>query len=120
MPYANKEKQKQAQHQSYLRNKINILSRNQVRRYKGKAFSDRVKTRLGCIDCGYDKHPAALTFDHVRGEKKKTKNGKPIDISKMYRHSLETLKDEMRKCEVRCANCHNIVTNERLLRNVNT
>jgi hypothetical protein len=62
------------------------------------------KLRRGCIDCGYNKHPAALDFDHIVGEKK-------FALSKVSR-SLEALKDEIAKCVVRCSNCHRIRTFE--------
>jgi ArsR family metal-binding transcriptional regulator len=53
-----------------------------------------------CGDCGED-NPVVLTFDHVRGEKK-------LGISDMVGRgwSLETIKAEIRKCEVVCFNCH--------------
>jgi len=55
-----------------------------------------------CIDCGNDDW-RVLEFDHVRGIKSFTisninKNGK----------SLESLKTEISKCDMRCANCHRI------------
>lgn len=64
-----------------------------------KAFLDSYKISCGCIDCGYDKHPAALHFDHVRGEKK-------FVICKAK--SIIAASEEIEKCDVRCANCHSI------------
>lgn len=53
-----------------------------------------------CVDCK-EADPLVLQFDHVRGEKKG-------DVSRMKRHgvSIEVLMAEIRKCDVRCANCH--------------
>ncbi len=53
-----------------------------------------------CIDCD-EPHPAALQFDHVRGNK-------IASVSRMLSNysSLEAIKAEIAKCEVRCANCH--------------
>lgn len=53
-----------------------------------------------CVDCG-ETDPIVLEFDHVRGEKK-------TSVSNLSRagHCLETLVDEISKCDVRCANCH--------------
>lgn len=53
-----------------------------------------------CVDCG-ETDARCLEFDHVRG--KKTTN-----ISFMLRNvcSIETIKKEIEKCDVRCANCH--------------
>ena len=35
-----------------------------------RRYLDEIKTRRGRIDCGYDNHPMALDFDHVRGNKR--------------------------------------------------
>jgi len=51
-----------------------------------------------CIDCG-EKDIVVLEFDH--------KGDKISAVSNMLsRHSLEKIKQEIDKCEVRCANCH--------------
>ena len=56
-------------------------------------------TNSPCVDCG-EKDPVVLEFDHIRD--------KLMDISKLIQNvsSLERLKDEINKCQVRCANCH--------------
>ena len=52
-----------------------------------------------CVDCG-ERDPIVLEFDHVRGKKKRNVNG-------LFRgYSWEVVEREIRKCEVRCANCH--------------
>jgi hypothetical protein len=60
-----------------------------------------------CVDCGYA-NPVALEFDHVRGTKVSS-------ISAMSSRGIipESLMEEINKCEVRCANCHRIVTAKR-------
>ena len=62
-----------------------------------------------CVDCG-NTDLRVLEFDHVRGEKK-------FNISDAARKdtwtSLLDLQNEIVKCDVRCANCHRIVTVER-------
>ena len=53
-----------------------------------------------CVDCGeYDY--AVLTFDHVRGTKKK-------DIARMIADgdSIGAIKEEISKTEIVCSNCH--------------
>lgn len=51
-----------------------------------------------CIDCG-EKDPVVLEFDHIRDKK--------WEISRMNRtRTLKQVKEEIVKCEVRCANCH--------------
>lgn len=60
-----------------------------------------------CVDCGIA-DPRVLEFDHVRGEKS-------YDVSAMVRRSMgvATIEAEVEKCDVRCANCHRIITFER-------
>tara|TARA_R110000772_G_scaffold23688_1_gene63190 strand:+ start:123 stop:527 length:405 start_codon:yes stop_codon:yes gene_type:complete len=70
-------------------------------------FINRYKSIFGkCVDCG-NEDPRVLDFDHL---KEKTMN-----VSEMKRHSLGKIKEEIRKCEVRCSNCHRIKTHERRL-----
>ena len=59
----------------------------------------------GCMDCGYNKHPAALEFDHRPGTKKSFNIGE-----QMGTYSREKLWEEIEKCDVVCANCHSIRT----------
>ena len=47
-----------------------------------------------------------LDFDHVRGTKKRS-IGVMVCSGAV---SLETLQEEIAKCDVRCANCHRIKT----------
>lgn len=67
------------------------------------------KMKAGCIDCGYNKHPEALDFDHLPQYEKK------YGISGLARSNAapETLWAEIAKCEVRCTNCHRIMTYNR-------
>ena len=54
-----------------------------------------------CADCG-EVDPVVLEFDHIeRTEKFKT-------IARMLsgHYSWSSLEKEIRKCDVRCANCH--------------
>ena len=62
----------------------------------------------GCADCGYNRNPAALEFDHLPGTEKLFNIGEEIGNK-----SVESLWSEIEKCEVVCANCHNIRTFER-------
>jgi hypothetical protein len=87
--------------------------RNREKEYAAGKYARRVamlgmvKQMAGCIDCGYDKHPAALDFDHVPGYVK-TKA-----VALLAGASLKKLFEEVEKTEVRCANCHRIKTVER-------
>lgn len=68
-------------------------------------FIRRYKLLKGCIDCGYRAHSAALQFDHVYDKK--------FGIGNASGRNWEDLKAEIRKCEVRCANCHAVITAQR-------
>jgi len=61
----------------------------------------QIKIEAGCADCGYDEHPAALQFDHVRG-------AKVGNISEMMRRPWSVIAAEISKCEVVCAVHHAI------------
>lgn len=73
----------------------------------GASYRDRNRAWLlahlraqPCVDCG-EPDPMVLDFDHVRGEKK----GSVGQLASLG-VSLETLREEVAKCEVRCVNCH--------------
>jgi hypothetical protein len=72
-----------------------------------KAWVVAYKLEKGCVDCGYNKHPAALDFDHLPGTEKLR------DIKCGQHLGWEALQAEVAKCEVVCANCHRIRTSER-------
>lgn len=58
-----------------------------------------------CTDCG-ENDPVVLEFDH--------KSGKLDNIASLMKknHALTKIKNEILKCEVRCANCHRRKTAE--------
>jgi hypothetical protein len=59
------------------------------------------KKTLKCNSCGFDDY-RALQFHHYRD--------KEHEISNMIKsgHNLSSIKEEAEKCEVLCANCHQI------------
>lgn len=57
------------------------------------------KVAVGCADCGFKDHHAALEFHH-------TSDDKNINIS--FAKSIGQATREMEKCEVLCSNCHRI------------
>ena len=67
-----------------------------------------IKKHHGCKDCGYSDHAQALQFDHIDDNKK-------ASVSNLIRsdYSWKTILEEIKKCEVRCANCHAVVTADR-------
>lgn len=94
----------------YQKNKKSHI-RN-VRKHKKKAIAvaqefvwDYLSTHP-CVDCG-ESDPVVLEFDHVRGQKR-------MSVSNMTKegYSLSAIKEEIGRCEVRCANCHRRKTSE--------
>jgi len=59
-----------------------------------------------CVDCGND-DPRVLEFDHLEDKDKAVTQGIEDGWSK------SRLLEEIDKCEVRCANCHRIKTQQR-------
>lgn len=61
-----------------------------------------------CVDCG-ENRLLTLEFDHVRGSKY-------MAVSYLVRthRSLDIIKGEIKKCDVRCCNCHRIKTSYQL------
>lgn len=70
------------------------------------AWLASIKLARGCADCGYKAHPAALEFDHMRGEKR-------FALSVGCGRRKDVLMAELEKCDVVCSNCHHIRTFER-------
>ena len=77
--------------------KTKIANRNFVKRYK---------KLVGCTICGWNKSTWGLHFDHI-DPKDKTR-----DVSQMIKGGRLSLKKEMRKCRLICANCHSIHTEQ--------
>lgn len=89
--------------------------------YKARARAKNLETRDAvrkflfgyvtthpCVDCG-EADPIVLEFDH-RGD-----DVKVFDVGDAIRrgYSLNSVKAEVEKCDVRCANCHRRITYKR-------
>ncbi len=110
MGYADKNKQRECHKRYYEANKEKVLKQVKAKskQYKaaGKQFLYDYLSQNPCVDCG-EPDPIVLEFDHVKGEK-------VGDIKRMVEsYSIQSLKLEIEKCEVRCANCHRRVTHKR-------
>lgn len=99
------QKKHYAENKEYYKEKA-LRSNKKIRGWN-RDFVNRVKAKLGCFDCG-ESNPIVLEFDHVTGNKA---DNIADMVNKSY--STETIKQEIRKCKVRCANCHRIKTHER-------
>lgn len=84
----------------YNKNKKKQLEYVMNRRKKIRKWLQEYKKTLKCERCT-ENHPACLDFHHVAGKK-------DIEISKIVNcgRSIESIKKEMAKCIVLCANCH--------------
>ncbi len=84
------------------------MSRNKRRHLMWKTIQN-YKQHQGCAICGFNKHPHALQFDHLRDKK--------ANVSDLIRsdYGLATIMKEIEKCQVLCANCHAYVTHQRKL-----
>ena len=89
--------------QHYLQNKKKYIAKahkwnKKQKEILGKYLFD-ILSESKCIDCR-EKDIIVLDFDHV--------TNKRFGIAEMYRncYSLKAVEDEIKKCVVRCANCH--------------
>ena len=83
-----------------------INERAKMRTKEKRDWLNQLKLSLGCIDCGWNMNASGLHFDHLRDKK--------YDISYAATGlSFEKLFEEILKCEIVCANCHSIRTDNR-------
>lgn len=101
--------------QHYLRNKqYRQAAKNRARQQREERRPKIVEFMIEylkahpCVDCG-ETELVVLEFDHREGEKKKHNIASIVNGS----YSLDVVKGEIAKCDVRCANCHRRKTAER-------
>lgn len=88
--------------------KERMRGHSQSRYSRVKSILNKIKLDLGCVECGYREHPAALDFDHLEG------HPKSFTIGQNVNHSDVEIIEEVCKCQVVCANCHRVRTSKRL------
>ena len=106
MPYKDAEKQKQAKHESYLRNKDKVhASSNAYKKRRRAQLYEWLhnQKRKPCVDCGNIFHPVAMDFHHENDDKEAT-------VAKLVWQCarLERIEQEIRKCVLICSNCHRV------------
>ena len=111
MPYKDRQKRKEY-HSKYMRetwypkNKIIHIARVQNIKRRTMDYIISIKKLGRCADCGFSgrNFPSVLDFHHLKDKK--------FNVASFSRFvvSLETVKKEIRKCELICANCHRIRT----------
>jgi hypothetical protein len=93
----------------YREKQNRTIERNAELNKRNLAFVLRYLKIFGkCIDCDIT-DVRVLEFDHVRGEKVEGVVRLASQLSSIFK-----LKEEMRKCEIRCCNCHRIKTQQQL------
>lgn len=77
----------------------NSLKCSDLRDTKRQYVYDILTSSNGCKDCG-EKDPIVLEFDH------KDPKTKSFNIGDSYGKSIDSIKEEILKCDIVCANCH--------------
>ena len=79
-------------------------------RDRNKEYIRQIKEKSPCADCGEFYHFSQMDFDHIQGKKKH-------NLARYANSSvsIKTIKDEIKKCQVVCANCHRYRTWQRTL-----
>ena len=111
MAYKDKKDQAAASKRHYEANKEKVKARSRKRNIKqrdiNKEYVQKVKTKSGCVDCGETNH-IVLDFDHITDDKYKNVSDMVFEY-----YSIDAIQKEIDKCEVRCSNCHRIITYNR-------
>ena len=104
MPYKDPDKQKQAQHEWYLKNKDLTIERfrksKPLYKERNKRFIRELKESQPCKDCAKKFPWYVMDYDHLRDKR--------LNLSHMCgrAYSLDAIKDEIAKCDLVCSNCH--------------
>src|SRR5215831_6626669 len=98
-----REYQRNYQRSWHQRHKAKRLARIYERKAATYEYVQEIKSQLYCADCG-QRHPATLQFHHLNSA------DKMFNVAAAVRNgiSLDTIKKEIKKCIVLCANCHAI------------
>lgn len=108
----NPQKARECRRDWYEKNRESEISKAAVRRKeavrRNVTFVRTFKTDKPCLDCGNVYIPEVMDFDHISDDKVMT-----ICLMARRAVSLDTLKAEIAKCELVCANCHRVRTFKR-------
>ena len=97
-----KAKHKEYSRKYYEKNKEKVLAATMLYKKKTREEWTELKATLSCEKCGQN-HPATLDFHHIVRDKSNRK------VHELLRNcNLKAIKEEMKKCQVLCANCHRI------------
>jgi hypothetical protein len=110
MPYKDSKAQRKAQADWYKRNKEAIKERRSRARSEARKWVyDYKKAHSKCTDCQVSYEPHILDFDHLAN--------KSFGISRAIQQgmAIEKIRQEIKKCEIVCSNCHRERTRSRML-----
>lgn len=111
MPFNDIEKRREASRRHYAKHRQRVIGKakeySKAARVRVRAYINAYLKANPCVDCG-ETNTIVLEFDHVGDDK-------DFNISDATRkgYSMTKIKEEIAKCEVRCANCHRKKTYER-------
>lgn len=94
----------------YQENKSVYRLRTRLAKKRNAAFIKDYKMIHSCVDCGIEDF-RVLDFDHLPQFTKRCE----VSILALRGCSIKTLREEINKCELVCANCHRIRTYKRKL-----
>jgi len=83
----------------YAKNKNLVLERQRLQRIEQREWFNDLKSKLKCEICE-EQHPAIIDFHHRDPKEKKFSLGNHRSYTK------KGILEEMRKCDILCANCH--------------
>jgi len=109
MAWKDKEKQREAIRKHYYANREYYIQKAHNKRKAVRQWVYELKNSTPCTDCGIQ-YPSYVTdFDHIG-----TNGNKTNTISRIINNgSFKQVQEEIKKCELVCANCHRIRTHNR-------
>lgn len=101
MPFKNAEKRRDYRRRWYQKHNTSEKAHVRKRKRKIREWFNEYKKGLKCSICS-ESHPAVIDFHH------KDSKEKELGISYMVAdgYSVRTIRKELDKCKVVCANCH--------------
>lgn len=106
MPYTDIKKRRECHKRYYLKNKQLYREKNIRRRKSLIEFVISYKQKA-CMDCSVHYPHYVMDFDH---RDKTTKISSINDMINVHSYSKEKILEEIKKCDLVCANCHRIRT----------
>ncbi len=82
---------------------------HEAARARAKEFTNAIKVATPCADCGRYFPAVCMDFDHLDAGEKESCVGTLVNRA----HSIKRIAAEVAKCEIVCACCHRLRTQER-------